>query len=76
MAYTKLTLEVVVAKEDLEVLEHALHNALEKLEGHVTVYSTEIETEATDEPENAAEIGATVDGYPDFGYRNPARAQR
>jgi phage gp36-like protein len=56
MAYTKITLEVVVEADDSEILEQALNDAADKLDGHLTVYSSTITTVATIEPENAAEI--------------------
>jgi hypothetical protein len=56
MAYTKITLEVVVHDYNSEVLEQALNDAMDKIEGQLTVYSSAISTVATIEPENAAEI--------------------
>jgi hypothetical protein len=60
MAYTKITLEVVVHDDDSEILEQALCNAMETIEEQVTVYSSAITTAPTGEPENAAEIAAKV----------------
>jgi hypothetical protein len=60
MAYTKITLEVVVADDDIEFLVQALANAMENYEERMTVYSSEILTAPTGEPENAAEIAAKV----------------
>jgi 2-phospho-L-lactate guanylyltransferase (CobY/MobA/RfbA family) len=62
MPYTKITLAVVVHDSDSEILEQALNDAMEKIEDQekVTVYSSEITTAATGEPENAAEIAAKV----------------
>lgn len=60
MAYTKITLEVVVHDDDSEVLEQALNDAMDKIEDQTTVYSSMIATAATVEPENAAEIAAKV----------------
>lgn len=60
MAYTKITLEVVVHNDNSEVLEQALNDAMDKIEDQTTVYSSMITTAATVEPENAAEIAAKV----------------
>jgi flagellar motor component MotA len=60
MAYTKMTLEVVIHDDDSEVLEQALNNAMDKIEDQLTVYSSAITTAATVEPENAAEIAMRV----------------
>jgi hypothetical protein len=56
MAYTKIALEVVVHDDDAEILEQALNDAMDKIDGQLTVYSSAITTAATSEPENAAEI--------------------
>lgn len=58
MAYTKITLEVVVHDVDSEIIEQALNDAMDRIEDLATVYSSEIVTTATDEPVNAAEIAA------------------
>lgn len=58
MAYTKITLEVVVHDDDSEIIEQALNDAMDRIEDLATVYSSEIVTTATDEPVNAAEIAA------------------
>jgi len=60
MPYTKITLEVVVHDDDSEILEQALNDAMDKIEGQLTVYSSAMTTAATIEPENAAEIAAKV----------------
>jgi hypothetical protein len=60
MAYTKITLEVVVIDDDSEVLEQALNDTVDKIEGQLTMYSLAIATGATIEPENAAEIATQV----------------
>jgi hypothetical protein len=56
MAYTKITLEVVIHNDDSEILEQALNDAMDKIEMQVTVYSSAITTSATGEPEHAAQI--------------------
>jgi hypothetical protein len=61
MAYTKITLEVVVETDDVEEYEQALIDAMEKVEEHVTVYDSSIVTAETGEPANAAEIAAPVE---------------
>ena len=58
MAYTKITLEIVVHDDDSEILEQALNDAMDKIEEQVTVYSSAIATAVTTEPENAAGISA------------------
>jgi hypothetical protein len=60
MPYTKITLEVVVHDDDSEILEQALNDAMDKIDGQLTVYSSAITTTATPEPVNAAEIAAKV----------------
>jgi len=60
MAYTKITLEVVIHEDDSEVMEQALNDAMDKIEEQMTVCSSAITTSPTGEPENAAEIAAKV----------------
>jgi hypothetical protein len=61
MAYTKITLDVVVNHDDTEVLEQGLNDAMDKIEGQVRIYSSMITTSVTNEPANAAEISAQVE---------------
>jgi hypothetical protein len=58
MAYTKVMLEAIVPDDDIEFLLQALANAMEEYEERMTVYSSEMMTAPTGEPENAAEIAA------------------
>jgi hypothetical protein len=58
MAYMKMTMEVIIHNDDAEILEQALNNAMDEIEGQLTVYGSSITTRATSEPENAAEIAA------------------
>ncbi len=58
MAYMKMTLKVIIQNDDAEILEQALNNAMDEIEGQLTVYESSITTSATGEPENAAEIAA------------------
>ena len=58
MPYQKITLQVIVSDDDSEVLIQALNNAMDEIEEQVTVFSSEIMTEETGEPENADEIAA------------------
>ena len=58
MAYMKMTLEVIIQNDDAEILEQALNNAMDEIEGQLTVYASLITTSPTGEPENAAEIAA------------------
>jgi hypothetical protein len=58
MAYMKMTLEVIIHNDDAEILEQALNNAMDEIEGQLTVYASSIMTSATGEPEDAAEIAA------------------
>ena len=62
MAYTKITLEVVVHEVDLETATQAMNDVLESVEEKqkLTIYFSDIRTAETGEPENAAEIGAPV----------------
>jgi hypothetical protein len=60
MAYTKITLEVVIHDDDTEFLLQALANAMDDYEDRMTVYSSATTTTPTGEPENAAEIAARV----------------
>ena len=60
MAYTKVTLEAVVPDDETEFLLQALANATENYEERMTVYSSEMMTAPTGEPENVAEIAAKV----------------
>lgn len=61
MAYTKITLEVVVNEDDSEILEQELNDAMDKIEDNMTVYSSAITTAATEEPQNAVEIATKVE---------------
>lgn len=61
MPYQKITLEVVVTEDNSEILVQALDDAMDKIEDQVTVFSSEIKTEDTGEPENAEEIAAPAD---------------
>ena len=47
--------------DDSEILEQALNDAMDNIEDQVTVFSSEIKTEGTGEPENAEEIAAPID---------------
>ena len=58
MPYQKITLQVIVSDDDSEVLIQALNNAMDEIEEQVTVFSSQIMTEETCEPENADEIAA------------------
>ena len=58
MPYQKITLQVIVSDDDSEVFIQALNNAMDEIEEQVTVFSSEIMTEETGEPENADEIAA------------------
>ena len=60
MAYTKVTLEAVVPDDETEFLLRALANAMENYEERMTVYSPEMMTAPTREPENVAKIAAKV----------------
>lgn len=60
MAYTKITLEVVIHDDDTEFLLQALANAMDDYEDRMTVYSSATTTTPTGEPEYAAEIAARV----------------
>ena len=51
-------LEVIIQSDDAEILEQALNNAMDEIEGQLTVYASSITTSPTVEPENAAEIAA------------------
>ena len=61
MPYQKITLQVIVSDDDSEVFIQALNNAMDEIEEQVTVFSSEIMTEETGEPENAKEIAAPPD---------------
>jgi hypothetical protein len=61
MTYTKITLEAVVQDDDTEFLLQALTNAMENYEERKTVFSCEMMTAPTGEPENAAEISTPVE---------------
>jgi flagellar motor component MotA len=50
MAYTKITLDVVVQDDDSEILEQALNDAMDKIEEQLTVYSWAITTAGTIDP--------------------------
>jgi hypothetical protein len=56
MSYMKMTLEVIIQNDDAEILEQALNNAMDEIEGHLTVSASSITTSATGELKNAAEI--------------------
>jgi hypothetical protein len=56
MTYRRITLEAVVAEDDLEVFTQALNDALDRIEEQLTVYGSEIQDSDAGEPENAAEI--------------------
>lgn len=58
MPYMKMTLEIIIHNDDAEILEQALNNAMDEIEGQLTVDASSITTSATGEPENAAEIAA------------------
>jgi hypothetical protein len=58
MAHLKMTLEVIIQNDDAEILEQALNNAIDEIEGQLTVYASSITTSPTGEPENAAEIAS------------------
>jgi archaellum component FlaC len=61
MPYQKITLRVVVNEDDSEFLIQALNDVMDKIEDQMTVYSSEIATAATGEPENAEEITAPIE---------------
>jgi hypothetical protein len=54
----EMTLEVIIHNDDAEILEQALNNAMDEIEGQLTVYASSTTTSPTGEPENAAEIAA------------------
>ena len=58
MPYMKMTLEVIIHNDDAEILEQALNNAMDEIEGQLTVHASSITTSATGKPENATEIAA------------------
>ena len=58
MPNIKMTLEAIIHNDDAEILEQALNNAMDEIEGQLTVYASSITTSPTGEPENAAEIAA------------------
>ena len=51
--YMKMILEVIIHNDDAEILEQALNNAMDEIEGQLTAYASSITTSATGEPENA-----------------------
>jgi hypothetical protein len=60
MTYRRVLLEVVVTDDDSEILVQALGDAMDKIQKRVTVFDSGIKLMDTREPENAAEIAATV----------------
>lgn len=61
MVYRKVTVEVVVNEDDLEVLERALNDAMDKVGDQVTVFDSRISNDEAGKPENAEQMAASAD---------------